>query len=219
MTEGAAETQTPMTFRPLRACVFAAAYFVVACLVSGAAFAAEPARVAVLPVVIHSLEESGYLRAGISEMLSSRLSQQDGVAALRVDDPNAATSDADAARAAGRAAGAEWVLFGSFTHFGEGASLDLRCLPVASTGEATQRAVFVHAGGLSDLIPRLDSVVERIGAHVRGGVANASAPPVSAAPATDVTAEVQALRLRVEALEAREKATQASAAGGASATN
>lgn len=200
-----------MTLRLLHALWIAAA-----CFASGASFAAEPARVAVLPVVIHSLEESGYLRAGISEMLSSRLSQQDGVAAIRVADATSATTDADAARAAGRAAGAEWVLFGSFTRFGEGASLDLRCLPVDSGGEATQRAVFVHAGGLSDVIPRLDSVVERIGAHVRGGVANASTPAVSAAPAPDVTAEVQALRVRVEALE---KASQASAAGNASATN
>ena len=200
-----------MTFRPL--CAF---WIAVACLASGASFAAEPARVAVLPVVIHSLEESGYLRAGISEMLSSRLSQQAGVAAIRVDDANTATSDADAARAAGKAVGAEWVLFGSFTRFGEGASLDLRCLPVDSSGQATQRAVFVHAGGLSDVIPRLDSVVERIGAHVRGGVANASTPAVSAAPAVDVAAEVQALRRRVEALE---QASQAGAAASAGATN
>ena len=203
-----------MTFRPLCALWIAAA-----CFASGAAFAAEPARVAVLPVVIHSLEESGYLRAGISEMLSSRLSQQDGVAAIRVDEATSATTDADAARAAGRAAGAEWVLFGSFTRFGEGASLDLRCVPVDSAGQATQRAVFVHAGGLSDVIPRLDSVVDRIGAHVRGGVANASTPALSAAPAPDVMAEVQALRSRIEALEARAKATQASAADGADATN
>jgi outer membrane protein insertion porin family len=203
-----------MTLRLLHALGIAAV-----CLASGAVLAAEPARVAVLPVVIHSLEESGYLRAGISEMLSSRLNQQDGVAAIRVDDANSATSDADAARAAGKAAGAEWVLFGSFTRFGEGASLDLRCLPVDSAGEATQRAVFVHAGGLSDVIPRLDSVVERIGAHVRGGAANASVPSVSAAPAADMMAEVQALRGRIEALEARAKATQASATGGADTTN
>jgi TolB-like protein len=167
---------------------------------------AQTARVAVLPVVIHAMEESSYLRAGISEMLTSRLSQQPGVSALRVDDASAATSDVDAARAAGRAAGADWVLFGAFTRFGEGASLDLRCVPVNSDGPSGPRSVFVHAGTLADLIPRLDSVVERIGSHVRGGVANANAPLAPPAPALDVMAELQALKARVAALEAQRTA-------------
>jgi outer membrane protein insertion porin family len=203
-----------MTFRPLRAlCCLA-----LAVLPAAAALAAEPARVAVLPVVIHSIEESGYLRAGISEMLSSRLSQQPGVSAVRVDDAAAATSDVAAARAAGRAAGAEWVLFGSFTRFGEGASLDLRCVPVASDAPASRRSVFVHAGALAELIPRLDSVVERIGAYVRGGVANANAPVADGPAAPDVMAELQALKARVNALEAqRAAAATAPVSAGASA--
>jgi len=183
--------------------------FSLAVLLAGASAFAQSARVAVLPVVIHSIEESGYLREGITEMLSSRLSQQPGLSALRVDDVNAATADLDAARAAGRAAGADWVLFGSFTRFGEGASLDLRCVPVSSEAPASQRSVFVHAGALAELIPRLDSLVERIATHVRGGVANANAP-VAAAPApADVLAELQALKARVSALEAQRTAAAA----------
>jgi hypothetical protein len=180
-------------------------------LAAGGAHAAEPARVAVLPVVIHSMEESGYLREGISEMLSSRLTQQPGVAAVRVEDAGAATADLDAARAAGRAAGAEWVLYGSFTRFGEGASLDLRCVPVASDAPVSQRSVFVHAGTLAELIPRLDGVVQRIGAHVRGGVANANAPVAAPAETPEVLAELQALKARVAALEAQRTAAAAPA--------
>ena len=182
--------------------------------------AAQAARVAVLPVVIHSIEESGYLRAGISEMLSSRLSQQAGVSALRVDDAGSATADLEAARAAGRAAGAEWVLFGSFTRFGEGASLDLRCVPVASDAPVGPRAVFVHAGALAELIPRLDSVVARIGAHVRGGAANANAPVAAGPASAEVAAELEALKARVSALEAQRAAQQTAAAPAAeSASN
>lgn len=191
-----------MTSRPLRALLTLA----LAALSGTTALAAEPARVAVLPVVMHSLEESGYLRAGISEMLASRLSQEAGVSAVRVDDVGAATSDLDAARAAGRAAGADWVLFGSFTRFGDGASLDLRCVPVNSDAAVTQRSVFVHAGALAELIPRIDSLVERIGTHVRGGIANANAQGAAGAPAPDLMAELQALKARVEALEAKRTA-------------
>lgn len=194
---------TRRLLRPLLLSLFA--------LLASAGASAQSARVAVLPVVIHSIEESGYLRAGISEMLTSRLDQQAGVSALRVDG-TAATSELEAARAAGRAAGADWVLFGSFTRFGEGASLDLRCVPVNSDAPVSGRSVFVHAGALAELIPRLDSLVERIAAHVRGGVANASAP-LAAAPATaEVMAELQALKARVTALEAQRTAAAAAAA-------
>lgn len=199
-----------MTLRPLRALSSLA----LAALCAASA-AADSARVAVLPVVIHSIEESGYLRAGISEMLTSRLSQQAGVSAVRVDGAASATADLDAARAAARAAGADWVVFGSFTRFGEGASLDLRCVPVASDAPVSQRSVFVHAGKLDELIPRMDSVVQRIGAHVRGGAANASAPLAAGPDAPNVVAELQALKARVEALEAQ-RAPVAAAAGGAS---
>ena len=191
-----------MTSRPLRALLTLA----LAALSGTTALAAEPARVAVLPVVMHSLEESDYLRAGLSEMLASRLSQQAGVSAVQVGDVGAATSDLDAARAAGRAVGADWVLFGSFTRFGDGASLDLRCVPVNSDAAVTQRSVFVHAGALAELIPRIDSLVERIGTHVRGGIANANAQGAAGAPAPDMMAELQALKARVEALEAKRTA-------------
>jgi outer membrane protein insertion porin family len=185
-----------------------------AVLLAGASAFAQSTRVAVLPVVIHSIEESGYLREGITEMLSSRLSQQPGLSALRVDDANTATADLDSARAAGRAAGADWVLFGSFTRFGEGASLDLRCVPVSSDAPVSQRSVFVHAGALAELIPRLDSLVERIGTYVRGGVANANAPVAAAVPPADVLAELQALKARVSALEAQRTAAAAAPAPG-----
>jgi outer membrane protein insertion porin family len=198
-----------MTARLLRALPLVLAVW----LAAAAGSAQEAARVAVLPVVIHSIEESGYLRAGILEMLSSRLGQQPGVAALRVSDASAATADLEAARAAARAAGANWVLFGSFTRFGEGASLDLRCVPVDSSEAAGPRSVFVHAGALSELIPRLDGVVQRIGSHVRGGAAAANAPLANAAAEATLQSEIESLKARVQALEAR--GAQASAAGGA----
>ena len=76
----------------------------------------------------------------------------------------------------------------------------------------TQRSVFVHAGALAELIPQLGSVVERIGAHVRGGAASANTPLEAAAPAPDVMAELQALKARVEALEAQRAASAGAAA-------
>jgi len=103
-------------------------------------------KIAVLPVVVHAMEQQDYLRSGLGDMLASRLGQHRGLAVLRMEDPARATTDSDAARAAGRAAGADWVLFGSFTQFGTGASLDLRCLPAARATSINYVQVVFAAG-------------------------------------------------------------------------
>jgi outer membrane protein insertion porin family len=165
-------------------------------LLAGAARAEERRTVAVLPVVVHALDDGAYLRDGIADMLASRLGQQPGIGVVRVTDPSRATSDAAAAREAGRAVGAQWVLFGSFTRFGDGASLDLQCLSVAGPGDPGPRSIFVQAGQLAELIPRLDGVAERVAAYVTGRDGGAPATPAA-------QSELGELRRRLEALERR----------------
>ncbi len=165
--------------------------------------AEERKSIAILPVVVHALEQQRYLRDGLADMLASRLGQQSGIGVIRVDDPERATVDPEAARETARAAGAQWVLFGSFTRFGEGASLDMHCLPVAAPGQPDPRSIFVQTGKLSELIPRLDGLAERVALHVRGRAAPKAAAGESA------TREVDELRKRLEALERWAAATAA----------
>jgi TolB-like protein len=181
-----------------------------AALVAGpAASSAAPARVAVLPVVIHSLGDEAYLREGLADMLASRLGQSPALAVVRVEDPAQATTDLERARAAARGAGAEYVLFGSFTHFGEGASLDLSCARVSDAG-APPAQIFIQTGTIGEIIPKLDDLARRVAAHVAaGGVA----PPVSAGPpgatgvsslqVLDALSELDSLSARVDGLEQR----------------
>ena len=164
----------------------------------GVAAAQQTARVVVLPVVIHSMAQQAYLQEGLADMLAARLGQHGGIGVIRVDEAASATTDADQARARGRAAGGEWVLFGSFTRFGGGASLDLRCVRVDGSEEGEARSIFVQTGSLEQIIPRLSNVAERIAAHVHAGpVVDVAAPP--APPGND--AQIQALQRRIEALE------------------
>ena len=160
--------------------------------------AEERRTVAILPVVVHALEQQEYLREGLADMLASRLGQQPGIGVIRVDDPGKATLDAREARVAAQAVGAQWVLFGSFTRFGEGASLDMQCLPVAAIGEPGPRSIFVQSAQIAELIPRLDGVAERVALHVLGqdGAAPAGAPGAG-------RAELDELRRRIDALERR----------------
>ena len=173
---------------------------------AASARAEERRTVAVLPVVVHVLEQQDYLREGLADMLASRLGQQAGIGVIRVDDPGKATLDAQAARAAAQAVGAQWVLFGSFTRFGEGASLDMQCLPVAAPGEPGPRAIFVQSAQIAELIPRLDGLAERVALHVLGRDGPAPGGTQVAGPA-----ELDELRRRIDALERRAAASAAPA--------
>jgi len=166
-------------------------------LLAGGARAEERRTVAILPVVVHAREDQAYLREGLADMLASRLGRQPGIGVVRVSDPARATLDAAAAREAGRAVGAEWVLYGSFTRFGDGASLDMQCLPVAASSDPGPRSIFVQSGQIAELIPRLDGVAERVAAHVLGR--DGAAPSET----NGTWAELDELRRRVDALERR----------------
>jgi TolB-like protein len=176
-------------------------------------------RLAILPIAVHTLEQKEYLEAGLADMLASRLGRVAGVAVIRVQGEGLATSDIDAAKRSGREAGAEYVLFGSFTQFGEGASLDLRCAPVSAEVKEDPQSIFIQSGSLDEIIPNLDQVAERVGRRLSGGGAatvasSGSLPSVSAAAPGDAGAsssvllrdalsELEELRNRVEAIEQR----------------
>jgi len=190
-------------------CTVARVLVVALPLMSLSAGAAPKARIAVLPVVVHSLDEREYLRKGIGEMLSTRLSRSADVQVIRIEDVGQATIDLEAARVTAREAGAEWVVYGSFTRFGEGASLDLRAASAAEGGVEAERSIFTQSGTLSGIIPQLDDVSTKIVQYVT--THDPSTPAVSAGPASGQAAappgstasndELQALRERVERLE------------------
>lgn len=177
------------------------------------------AKVAILPIVVHTAEQKEYLQAGLADMLASRLGRVPGVAVIRVQGENLATTDLETAKDSAREAGALYVLFGSFTQFGKGASLDLECASVAPGKEGRSRSIFIQSGTLGEIIPELDAVADKVGRHIALGGAEPQAapggpPPVSAAgpaagaaPSTerldDALSELEALRGRVDALEER----------------
>jgi outer membrane protein insertion porin family len=167
--------------------------------IAAAPVRAERVRVALLPVVVQSSEGREYLQSGLADMLVARLGRDPRIAVVKVSDPAAATTDFDAARETARGEDARWVVYGSFTRFGEGASLDLQCARVNETGEPHQ--VFAQAATLGALIPMLEGVSERITGYVLGTAGDAA--PVAAAGARGSASggEVVELRRRVEALE------------------
>ena len=158
------------------------------------ALAVEEVVVALAPIAVHAAgEDSSYLSRGLGEMLSARLEQFDGIRVVPIE-----SGEGDAVAAA-RSAGADYVLYGSFTRFGEGASLDLQCVATAE-GSGDARRVFIQAGLVSDIIPKLDTLAEKVARFSISGEASRRRATTDGAPET---ARLADLTRRVDALEER----------------
>lgn len=157
-----------------------------------------PVRLAILPIVVHSADDPTYLRNGLADMLASRIEQAGGFDVTRVDDLTAATTVRSDAIETGRSAGVEFVLFGSFTRFGTGASLDMQCVSTREgyTGESL-REIFVHTGSIGEVIPDLDELVGKVGRFaIAGFEVDVAAGPLSVVESDAVTAlEARILKL------------------------
>jgi hypothetical protein len=182
-------------------------------------------RLALIPVVVHSSEDPGYLREGLRDMLVSRLEQGGNLEVKLVGDPSRATTDVDEALATARELDADFVLFGSFTRFGQGASLDMQCAATEGVdGLPPLRQIFVHSGDIASMIPDLDELVGKVARFVGqfGAEVAAGAPPAapSASEFDDGNASgagpgagpsTRELLLRVEALESEVRALRTAA--------
>jgi TolB-like protein len=174
---------------------------VVVLLVAVAAAAEDRTRIVILPIVVHSAAANpSYVSRGITDMISSRLEQTGRVQVERVDDPNAATTVLGKALDLGKARGGDYLIFGAFTQFGEGASLDVHCLPLDVKSEAeaaAARRIFISSGVMGDIIPKLDEIVDRVAVYTKVGPIQ-TAPGAAPAPPPDVLRE---LTRRLDALE------------------
>jgi TolB-like protein len=190
------------------------------------------ARIALLPISVYAADaDTGYLSSGLAEMLAARLERYDGIVVVSPAEGAVAPDGAGEALEAAGKLGADFVLFGSFTQFGEGASLDLRCARVAEAserGEDGPRRVFIHSGTVAEIIPKLDTLAEKVVRYALGGEGGTRrvAEPEAGEGSGSVTAGDEALaelQRRVEALEravyAPKVSGEAAPAAGAEAEN
>ncbi len=165
----------------------------------------DATSIVMLPIVVHSADDPVFLRDGLADMLASRLEQAGGFEVIRVEDPDAMTTRLDKALENGRRSGAEFVLFGSFTKFGTGASLDMQCAAISATSDKPPlREIFVHSGSIGDVIPDLDELVGKLRrfANIRGAEAGLAASVGAAGETPAASSEIEELRARVRSLEA-----------------
>ncbi len=169
-------------------------------------FSAAPVRaddnpkLLVLPIVVHSAEDPEYLRNGLADMLTARFSRIGALDLLHPGDPKRGTTQLEKALVLGRKAGADFVLYGSFTRFGQGASLDVQCTPTDETKKREPlREIFVHSGSIGEIIPDLDELAGKVSRFANGELVYPVGP---ASPGfTGGGGGTEELVRRIEALE------------------
>lgn len=150
--------------------------------------AQNPRQVLVLPFDIHAAEDLSFLQSGIEDMLSTRLAQEGEVAVI--GKARAREAAAAAARPVtpaiaselGRQLGADFVVYGSLTVFGESISTDARCLDV---GQGKPVVVFGETGqSQGEVIGHVNDFAAQINATVFGRetAAAPAAPKPEAVP-------------------------------------
>ncbi|MBW2602794.1 MAG: VCBS repeat-containing protein [Deltaproteobacteria bacterium] len=121
---------------------------------------AKPLQVAVVPFKVNAEKDLSFLKDGIVDMLSSRLFWEDKVNII----PRQATEKASAAfagplnenkaRKLGTRLGADYVLFGSLTVFGNSVSIDAKMVDVS--GKKQTLTFFNQSQGMDQVIPGIN---------------------------------------------------------------
>ena len=140
-------------------------------------------KVAVLPFQINAAEDYSYLRDGILDMLASRLAWEGKVEVIEKQAVKEAIAghqgqlDEAFAREVGQRLGADYVLFGSLTIFGDSVSIDSKMVPL--TADAPPVTVYAQTKGMDGVIPRINDFAQEINNKIFGRrpTAVADAPP------------------------------------------
>ncbi len=129
-------------------------------------------KVAVLPFKINAPHDLSYVREGIQDMLSTRLYVPGKVVVIDETEVKRALRNFSGplnektARQIGEKLGADYVVFGSLTTFGQKASLDAKLVPVR--GDKPPLALYVSTDTLDDLIPKLADFASQGVAYIEG---------------------------------------------------
>ena len=170
-------------------------------LAAGSALADPPPKLLLLPIVVHSAEDPTYLREGLADMLNARLARIGAIELLHGDPNTSGTTQLARARDTAQKLGADYVLFGSFTRFGQGASLDVQCASATGGAREPLREIFVHSGSIGDIIPDLDELAGKVSRFARGETVVSGSPAASPAGVAINARDLQLLMSRVKSLE------------------
>jgi TolB-like protein len=159
-------------------------------LATGSLWAKDKYNVTVLPFSLHSAENIDYVKQGIGDMLSTRISVPNKI---EVTDKDIVLTELKKSKTKemtladvydlGKRLKSDYVVWGSISKIGSSISIDGKLVDIAA-GKA-DIGIFTQSQSLDEVIPKINDFSQRIVQHILG-VTPPSAPVV-AAPAPTVT--------------------------------
>ena len=130
-------------------------------------------KVAILPFVIHSEENIDYLREGIYDILSSRITAEGRIVTIdrtaverALYEERPMRLDEEAAKKIGMRVEADYIVLGSLTKVGNYISLDARMISI--TEEKPPLTAFTQLKGLDDVMVKIGDFAQDIGMKILG---------------------------------------------------
>ncbi len=138
-------------------------------------------KVAIIPFMIHSQENLDYLREGIQDILTSRLTIQEEVIVIErsvveraLYDEKPMRLDEATAMKIGTRIGADYVILGSITKIRDNVSLDVSLLSI--TEEKNPVVLNFRPRSMDDLMVKIGEFAQEIGYKITGTQARAGQP-------------------------------------------
>jgi TolB-like protein len=129
--------------------------------------------VAVLPFTIHSAENIDYVRQGVGDMLSSRISVNEKIEVISREATLTALKETGGKELAladvtalGKKLNADFVVWGSITKIGNGLSIDGKLIDIASSKPAV--AIVALCQNMDEVIPKVTDFAQKIESHILG---------------------------------------------------
>jgi TolB-like protein len=130
-------------------------------------------KVAILPFLIHSQENLDYLREGIYDILSSRITVEGKIVVVErsmveqaLYEERPMRLDEAAATKIGMRVGADYIVLGSLTKIGNYISLDARLISI--TEEKPPLGVYTQHKGIDDVMVKIGDFAQDIGYKILG---------------------------------------------------
>ncbi len=138
-------------------------------------------KVAILPFLIHSQENLDYLREGIYDILSSRITGEGEIMVIERSiierafyEERPMRLDEAVAKRIGMRAGADYIVLGSLTKIGDYISLDARLISI--TEEKPPLGIYTQHKGIEDVMVKIGDFAQEIGYKILGHRAMAGRP-------------------------------------------
>jgi TolB-like protein len=164
--------------------------FLIITLMAASVWAQDKYKVAIVPFSLHSADNVDYVKQGIEEMLSSRISASDKIELIgkniileELKKNNIKDVSKDDAYTLGKNLNSDYVIWGSITKIGSSISIDGKLTDIAKN--KSDVSLFTQSPSLDDVIPKINDFSQNILQSILGTVPQAAKPaPAPAAAAS-----------------------------------